>query len=53
MASEKHCCSVPAVKSDYEAVGTLETIGDLPVYRVGEVCYSFIAISLSGTRAAN
>lgn len=26
------------MKSDYEAVGTVESLGDLPLYRVGEVC---------------
>ncbi|CAO3689751.1 unnamed protein product [Umbelopsis vinacea] len=36
MASERACCTVPPVKSDYEAVGTVESLGDLPLYRVGE-----------------
>ncbi|GAB5590729.1 hypothetical protein Unana1_05629 [Umbelopsis nana] len=60
MASERHCCSVPAVKSDYEAVGTLETIGDLPLYRVGEktdkaiiVLYDVFGLQLLTPRSSN
>ncbi|CAO3673570.1 unnamed protein product [Umbelopsis ramanniana] len=36
MASEKACCSIPPVVSNYQAIGELENYGDLPVYRVGE-----------------
>jgi hypothetical protein len=47
MASERACCSVPPVKSDYEAVGTVESLGDLPLYRVGEVCLHACTMQLA------
>ena len=31
----KACCSIPPVASDYTPVGTIENLGDLPVYTVG------------------
>jgi hypothetical protein len=32
----KSCCQVPAVVSNYSPVGTMENLGDLPVYAVGD-----------------
>jgi hypothetical protein len=32
----KSCCEVPAVVSNYSPVGTIENLGDLPVYTVGD-----------------
>lgn len=39
MSYSKACCSIPAVTSTYEAIGSMENIGDLPMYTVGpKVC---------------
>ncbi|KAG1057652.1 hypothetical protein G6F43_000508 [Rhizopus delemar] len=35
MSYSKACCSIPAVTSTYEAIGSMENIGDLPMYTVG------------------
>ncbi|CAO3637435.1 unnamed protein product [Cunninghamella blakesleeana] len=35
MSYSQACCTVKPVVSNYEAVGTIETIGDLPVYVTG------------------
>ncbi|KAG2179991.1 hypothetical protein INT43_003778 [Umbelopsis isabellina] len=35
MSTAKACCQIPPVVSNYQAVGTIENLGDLPVYTVG------------------
>ncbi|KAF7725570.1 hypothetical protein EC973_009525 [Apophysomyces ossiformis] len=35
MSYSKACCTIPPVASSYEAKGTIEHYGDLPVYTVG------------------
>ncbi|CAM0139611.1 hypothetical protein VKS41_004568 [Umbelopsis sp. WA50703] len=35
MSTAKACCQIPPVVSNYQAVGTVENLGDLPVYTVG------------------
>lgn len=39
MSTAKACCEIPPVTSNYQAVGEVENLGDLPVYTVGnKVC---------------
>ncbi|GAB5591086.1 hypothetical protein Unana1_05986 [Umbelopsis nana] len=35
MSTAKACCEIPPVTSNYQAIGTVENLGDLPVYTVG------------------
>lgn len=35
MSYSKACCTLPPVESDYTPQGTIENLGDLPVYTVG------------------
>lgn len=35
MSTAKACCEIPPVVSNYEPVGTVQNLGDLPVYTVG------------------
>ncbi|CEG70192.1 hypothetical protein RMATCC62417_06134 [Rhizopus microsporus] len=35
MSYSNACCSIPAVVSDYSPVGSMENLGDLPLYTVG------------------
>ncbi|RCH91236.1 hypothetical protein CU098_006698 [Rhizopus stolonifer] len=35
MSYSKACCSIPAVSSTYEPVGSIENVGDLSLYTVG------------------
>ncbi|KAI8578831.1 hypothetical protein K450DRAFT_244741 [Umbelopsis ramanniana AG] len=35
MSTAKACCQIPPVVSNYQPVGTVDNLGDLPVYTVG------------------
>jgi hypothetical protein len=39
MSTAKACCEIPPVTSNYQAIGKVENLDDLPVYTVGnKVC---------------